>query len=102
MGILVDNALKYSDDKSEISFNLFKEKDHAVIKCSNTCSELSSNDISKLFERFYRSDNDRTHEQKGFGLGLSIAQAITELHDGNIKAECVDNIVTFTVTLPIK
>lgn len=102
VGILVDNALKYSDDKSEISFNLFKEKDHAVIKCSNTCSELSSNDISKLFERFYRSDNDRTHEQKGFGLGLSIAQAITELHDGNIKAECVDNIVTFTVTLPIK
>lgn len=102
VGILIDNALKYSDDKSEIRFTLTKENDNAVIRCSNICSDISSADVSRLFERFYRSDNDRIHEQEGFGLGLSIAQAITELHSGTIKAECIDKTITFTVTLPMK
>ena len=102
VGILVDNSLKYSDDKSEIKFTLTKENDSAIIRCSNICSEISSGDVSRLFERFYRSDNDRIHEQEGFGLGLSIAQAITELHGGTIKAECFDKTITFTVTLPIR
>lgn len=102
VGILVDNALKYSDDKSEVRFTLTRENDNAVIRCSNICSDISSADVSRLFERFYRSGNDRIHEQEGFGLGLSIAQAITELHGGTIKAECIDKTITFTVTLPVK
>lgn len=100
-GILMDNALKYSDEKSEISFSLHREKDNAIMKCSNFCSDFSAGNTSRLFERFYRSDNDHTHEQEGFGLGLSIAQAITELHRGSIKADYKDNAVTFTITLPI-
>ena len=102
VGILVDNALKYSDDKSEVRFTLTRENDNAVIRCSNICSDILSADVSRLFERFYRSGNDRIHEQEGFGLGLSIAQAITELHGGTIKAECIDKTITFTVTLPVK
>ncbi|MGN0575746.1 MAG: sensor histidine kinase, partial [Ruminococcus sp.] len=100
-GILMDNALKYSDEKSEISFSLHREKDNAVMRCSNLCSDFSAKNTSRLFERFYRSDNDHTHEQEGFGLGLSIAQAITELHRGSINADYKDNTVTFTITLPI-
>lgn len=100
-GILMDNALKYSDEKSEISFSLHREKDNAVMRCTNLCSDFSAKNTSRLFERFYRSDNDHSHEQEGFGLGLSIAQAITELHRGSIKADYNDNTVTFTITLPI-
>jgi len=102
VGILMDNALKYSDAKSEIAFSIHKEMDNVIIKCSNLCSEYLANDTSKLFERFYRRDNDRIHEQEGFGLGLSIAQAIVELHNGSISASCNDKIITFTVTLPAR
>ncbi len=99
--ILLDNAMKYSDDKSEIEFSLKKNGDYAVIQCSNLCSDFSASDTSKLFERFFRSDNDHIHEQEGFGLGLSIAQAITELHKGRISADYKNNIVTFTIMFNI-
>lgn len=102
VGILVDNALKYSDENSTIEFTLRREKDNAVIKCSNLCSNFSSEDTSRLFERFYRSSNDCTQEQEGFGLGLSIAQAVAQLHKGKIQADYKNGIITFTVTLPIK
>lgn len=99
VGILMDNALKYSDEKSKICFSLKKNGDYAVISCSNPCSDFSASDTSKLFERFFRSENDRIHEQEGFGLGLSIAQAIAELHGGKISAAYENNIITFTVIL---
>lgn len=99
VGILMDNALKYSDEKSKICFSLKKNGDYAVISCSNPCSDFSASDTSKLFERFFRSENDRIHEQEGFGLGLSIAQAIAELHGGKISAAYENNIITFTVLL---
>ncbi len=99
--ILLDNAMKYSDDKSEICFSLKKIGDSAVIQCSNPCSDFSASDTSKLFERFFRSENDRIHEQEGFGLGLPIAQAITELHGGKISADYQNNIITFTITFNI-
>lgn len=99
VGILMDNALKYSDEKSRIRFSLKKNGDYAVISCSNPCSDFSASDTSKLFERFFRSENDRIHEQEGFGLGLSIAQAIAELHGGKISAAYENNIITFTVLL---
>lgn len=99
VGILMDNALKYSDEKSRICFSLKKNGDYAVISCSNPCTDFSASDTSKLFERFFRSENDRIHEQEGFGLGLSIAQAISELHGGKISATYENNIITFTVLL---
>ena len=98
-GILLDNALKYSDDGSEICFSLKKEKEGVVIRCSNPCSDFTASDTSRLFERFFRSENDHSHEQEGFGLGLSIAQAIAELHNGTISASYENNIITFSVVL---
>lgn len=99
VGILMDNAMKYSDEKSEICFSLKRNGDYAVMSCSNPCSDFSLSDTSKLFERFFRSENDHIHEQEGFGLGLSIAKAITELHGGKISASYENNIITFTVLL---
>lgn len=99
VAILMDNALKYSDEKSEIRFSLKKSGDCAVISCSNPCSDFPASDTSKLFERFFRSENDHIHEQEGFGLGLPIAQAIAELHGGKISASYKNNIITFTVLL---
>ena len=102
VGILVDNALKYSDDESTIEFTLKTEKDNAVIRCSNPCSNFSPEETERLFERFYRSGNDCTQEQEGFGLGLSIAQAVAKLHKSRIFADYKDGVITFTVMFPIK
>lgn len=102
VGILVDNALKYSNKESEIEFSIKKNRDSVVISCSNLSKEFSVADTSMLFERFYRSDNDERSEQEGFGLGLSIAKAIIELHSGTIKADYQDEIVNFTIILPME
>ncbi len=101
IGILVDNAIKYSDDNSQINFTLCKKKDKAVFTCENKCTDFTIKDTSKMFERFYRSDNDHSNEQSGFGLGLSIAQAITHLHNGKISAQYNENIVKVVIEIPI-
>ncbi len=101
VGILADNALKYSDEGCEITFALRQNKDCVCLTCSNVCRELKNDDINRLFERFYRREESHSNEREGFGLGLSIAQAITELHNGSISASVSDGIVTFEVKLPL-
>ncbi len=97
VGILMDNALKYSDEQSEIHVSLSRKKDRIVLSFSNSCSDFPIADTAKMFERFYRSDNDCSREQEGFGLGLSIAREIAGLHKGVITAEYENNNVTFTI-----
>lgn len=99
VGILIDNALKYSPEKSEISFSLNCKKDKVIISCKNPCDNFSSEDIPHIFERFYRGDKSHSNETEGYGLGLSIAKEIVELHNASIDVEYEDNIVTFTVKI---
>lgn len=101
VGILADNALKYSDEGCEITFALRRNKDGISLVCSNVCRKLKSDDINRLFERFYRREESHSNEREVFGLGLSIAQAITELHNGNISASVKDGVVAFEVKLPL-
>ncbi len=101
-GILIDNSLKYSDDNSTVVFTLKKVKNHVIIECTNTCTDFNVADTSMMFERFYRSDQDLRSEKEGFGLGLSIAKAVTELHKGNINVSYYNKNVCFTVDLPIE
>lgn len=99
-GILIDNALKYSDPDSDICVKLSQNKDGTVISCSNLCSRIDQNDIDHLFERFYRSEKSHCSQTPGFGLGLSIAQAIADLHNGSISVKYDGSVITFRVLLP--
>ncbi len=101
IGILLDNAIKYSDEHSLIKINLFKEKDNVVLICENPCSDFCV-DTKKLFERFYRADESHSGEKNGFGLGLSIAKEIVDLHKGNITADYKNGIITFKVVFSTK
>jgi len=103
--ILIDNALKYSFEKSTTTVTLKKEKlgSKKVIHLSvaNEGTPLTPEEISHLFDRFYRADNSR-EKTSGYGLGLSIAEAIVEAHKGKIWAEAdgtKGNI--FHVTFPV-
>lgn len=100
MGILLDNALKYTDAQSKIRITLSEQKGHVILTCSNQCTDINQEQISHLFERFYRAEESHSNKKEGFGLGLSIAQAITELHKGEISVSLNDNIVIFKVHLP--
>ena len=101
VSILLDNALSHGIGES-IRLSLYKEHHSAVLTVSNGAEELSKEQIAHLFDRFYRTDEARTGTGAHYGLGLSIAQALTEAHDGKIYAEYKDGKAIFTVILPIK
>lgn len=100
VGILIDNALKYADAKTEIQFCLLESNHKIYLSCSNLCSDLTQEQMTHLFDRFYRAEESHSHQKEGFGLGLSIAQAIAEQHKGEISASLQENKITFTVKLP--
>ena len=90
---LIDNAIKYSSDNTNINISLFKkEKIHFIIKDEGI--GISSKHLSKVQDRFYRIDGSRNKKIKGFGLGLSIVKNSISLHDGDIKLESEKGVGT--------
>ena len=97
---LMDNAVKYASADSTITVSLKKTDNGAVFVIKNRCDELPQCEPEKLFDRFYRADAARTQKKGGYGIGLSAAQAITELHKGTISVKYEpENVIAFTVRL---
>ena len=104
VSILMENAIKYSSDDESIISTLYKQGKQIVFTVSNTtCVPLQNEDTSLLFERFYRSEVSRNSETGGHGIGLSMAKAIVDAHNGRINV-CIEegNRFKITVTLPTK
>lgn len=99
IGILMDNAMKYADPGSIVHVGLQEQKRRRVLTVENTCTQLSPASLPHLFERFYRADQSRSRHTGGYGIGLSIAEAITRRHKGKITATYKNNRVIFTVEL---
>lgn len=100
--ILIDNAVKYSPEKSKISI-LTKKTDHMiVVNISDEGIGISSKDIPHIFDRFYRADISRSKQKiSGYGLGLSIAKKIVDNHNGTINVKSQEGKgTTFIVKLP--
>ena len=85
--ILCDNAIKYTDECGHIKLTLYKSGKNIIIESYNTCDYIDPKSVSHLFDRFYRADSSRARDSKtgGYGIGLSIAQAIVHRHKGKIK-----------------
>ena len=100
VSILLDNAVKYSDEGGGIRLSLERAKRGVILKTANTCTGMDPAELDRLFDRFYRVEKSRSKQTGGFGVGLSIARSIAEAHKGSIKAECPDeHIIQFTVIL---
>lgn len=97
--VLLDNALKYSDDGGVISADLNQEDGKVNFSVTNSAVYLKEDNLDLLFERFYRSDKSRNSATGGHGIGLSIASAIVAAHKGKISASHKDGKVTFSVVL---
>jgi len=100
--ILLDNAVKYSPSKKTIEISWKKTDSYLDVSVKDEGIGIESKDIPHLFDRFYRADSARTHiESGGYGLGLSIAQKIIDLHHGAIHVESNPKKGSiFTVHLP--
>ena len=101
VSVLMDNALKYSPEDTEITVSLIKHGRAAELSVKNkTVQALSKEQLNKLFERFWRTDGSRNSETGGHGIGLSVARAVAEKHGGKITAQADSDELTITVTLP--
>jgi len=100
LSVLIDNAIKYSDDKGEISLSVHKAKNKTRIKVFNTCNYENAPDTARLFDRFYRPDESRNTSTGGNGIGLAIAKAVADAHGGKIAASCPDG-KSMTITVDI-
>jgi len=99
--ILLDNAHKYTNEKGKIDITLEKDKKMIVFRVRNTGKGIAEEDLSKIFNRFYRGDRSRHLEKNSFGLGLSIAKSIANELGGKIHVSSEENNwTTFTVMFP--
>lgn len=83
--ILIDNAVKYAYSNSEIKILLSKKGENVEFSVNNKGNVIAKSDLEHIFDRFYRAEKSRT--TKGYGLGLSIAQNITQNMNGKLTVE---------------
>lgn len=90
---LCDNAIKHAPEDTDTQITLSSSGKNILFATENAMKEpLSKDALDHLFDRFYRADESRSKEKNsGFGIGLSIARAITEKHGGNINAKITEN-----------
>lgn len=106
LGIVLDNALKYTAADDEIIVSTQADARSAGSKCviavADTGCGIDAADRAHVFERFYRADKARSRETGGYGLGLSLARSIVEAHGGTIELDANEPRGTVvTVILPI-
>jgi two-component system phosphate regulon sensor histidine kinase PhoR len=96
---LVENAVNYSPEKSEIRLTAVRADGSCVITVQDSGPGLPAGDLTRVFERFYRVDKSRS--RPGTGLGLAIVKHLVELHGGTVvAANRAEGGAVFTVTLP--
>ena len=99
---LVSNAIKFTPAGGRVVVRLFQHEDRAVLEVSDTGIGISKPDLERLFQRFFRTQRATSAAIPGFGLGLTIAQAIVHGHDGQISVHSLDGEgTTFRIELPL-
>lgn len=98
---LIDNAVKFTDDGGSIYVSIIEENQKVIAGIRNTGEGIPTDEIGKVFERFYKVDKSRSEDVKGAGLGLYLVKKIIELHGGQIAAHSKEGQYTeFIFWLP--
>lgn len=101
--IFLDNAIKYSSENTKINIITVLNKNNLLIKIIDQGIGIDQKDLPHIFDRFYQASNSRTKKSDvGYGLGLSIAKQIVDLHHGKIEVESkLNRGTTFIIHLPL-
>jgi signal transduction histidine kinase len=100
---LITNAIQYSRPEGVVTLRLLKEDHTAIIQVEDTGVGIAITEQSRIFDRFYRVNRDRSRQTGGAGLGLAIAQAIANAHQGSIQVKSqIGQGSIFTVHLPLR
>ena len=98
---LISNAIKFTPEKGTITVRVRHDPHAAAIEVSDTGIGVSKEDLNKLFDEFYRVDNEINQNVKGTGLGLSLVKKIVDAHKGKIRVTSeLNQGTTFHFTLP--
>jgi len=99
---LVNNALKYSQDRKFIGVNLFRDNGSVKLEVVDHGIGIPVNEQHKIFEKFYRVGDPLVHNTKGSGLGLSLVRHIVQAHGGDVAVDSTPGRGSkFTITLPL-
>lgn len=99
---MIDNAIKYSEDGTPIVFKLDQLQDKAIIQVCDQGYGIPLQHQARIFERFYRVDESRSHATGGSGLGLSIVKTLVEGMGGNVSVQSkLGEGSMFTISLPM-
>jgi signal transduction histidine kinase len=83
---VIENSLKYANENCSITLNCFDKSDKVYFEIGDNGSGVPSEQLTKIFDKFYRVDTSRSREKGGTGLGLAICKDIVENHGGSIGA----------------
>ena len=98
---LLINAIRYSIKPSDIKVILTVNDGFSLVSIQNKCEEISDDNLSKIFDRFYRVEESRSSNTGGSGLGLAIAKSMVELQQGFIEAKYENGYISFNVKFKI-
>lgn len=99
---LVENAVKYNKESGKVNILIKKEEERCIVEVNDTGIGIPNDEISKIFDRFYRVDKARARATGGSGLGLSIVRDSVEKLGGTIKVQSTADVgTTFTLSLPL-
>lgn len=99
---LIDNAIKYSNPPPRIEVNLISHSESVKLSVKDSGIGISKEQLSKIFDKFYRVPKGNIHDVKGFGLGLSYVKSVAEAHGGRIHVTSEQGKgSTFTIKLPV-
>jgi two-component system phosphate regulon sensor histidine kinase PhoR len=99
---LVDNAIKFSDNSSDVEISSFKEGSAVIITVKDHGRGIREEHLARIFERFYRADKGRGDKDGGTGLGLSIVKHVAEAHKGSVSVESDPGKGSiFTIRIPV-
>ncbi|MBO5230547.1 MAG: HAMP domain-containing histidine kinase [Clostridia bacterium] len=99
---LIDNAVKFTPEGGYIEVSSKSDSEKVIVKIKNSGKGIPSDEVDKIFERFYKVDKSRSYDVKGAGMGLYIVKTIIELHGGNIIARSEDGeFAEFIFQLPL-
>ncbi|MDG6398614.1 heavy metal sensor histidine kinase [Pseudomonas quasicaspiana] len=98
---LLHNAVQHTEAGRTIRVDIAEQTDHVSVGVANPGTQIASEHLPKLFERFYRVDASRANSGANHGLGLAIVKAIALMHGGSVFVHSREGINTFGINLPL-